>query len=223
LATGADAAVVAVALAGFAVAALAAFGTAVALAVLAAVGFAVAVFAVPAGFAAVGAALFELDAAAALAVFAPASAPDRPPTVVFAAEDALALLVAPFVPVFVAGDAAAFDAAFRAAAARSAMASPRCKTGARRGAAHSRGWQEYGLYAPPTNVPHILDRNRPDNPSAGCLPPILREPSGQPSPAADRTQPPFRLITNLCGGNDQEAVAGTQTSVAIRDKSPTVP
>jgi hypothetical protein len=60
-------------------------------------------------------------------------------------EGADALLVVPVVPVFLAGDAAAFEAAFRAAVARSAMASPRCKTGARRGAAHSRGWQGYGL------------------------------------------------------------------------------
>jgi hypothetical protein len=60
-------------------------------------------------------------------------------------EGADALLVVPVVPVFLAGDAAAFDAAFRAAVARSAMASPKCKTGARRGAAHSRGWQGYGL------------------------------------------------------------------------------
>src|SRR5437763_227284 len=38
------------------------------------------------------------------------------------------------------------------------MASPKCKTGARRGAAHSNGWQEYGMYRPATNMPHVLDR-----------------------------------------------------------------
>jgi hypothetical protein len=44
----------------------------------------------------------------------------------------------------------------RAALARVAMASPKCKTGARRNAAHSRGWQEYGTYARPTNMPHDM-------------------------------------------------------------------
>jgi hypothetical protein len=48
------------------------------------------------------------------------------------------------------GAAAVFDVTL----ARSAMASPTCKTGARRGAAHSRGWQEYGTYGRPTNTPH---------------------------------------------------------------------
>lgn len=38
--------------------------------------------------------------------------------------------------------------------APSAMASPDNKTGARQVAAHSRGWQEYGTYGPPTNTPH---------------------------------------------------------------------
>src|SRR6266545_954574 len=60
---------------------------------------------------------------------------------------------APGVPADV---AAAFDAPFRAARTRSAMASPTCKMGARRGAAHSRGWQEYGTYGPATNMPHEL-------------------------------------------------------------------
>jgi hypothetical protein len=107
------------------------------------------------------------DGVALAPVFAP---PDRPPTVARVVEGVDALLVVPFVPVFLAGDAAAFDAAFRAAAARSAMASPRCKTGARRGAAHSRGWQEYGLYPRPTNVPHILDRNPSDHPVSRASP-----------------------------------------------------
>jgi hypothetical protein len=54
----------------------------------------------------------------------------------------------------------AFGAAFRATLVRSAIASPTCKTGARRGAAHSRGWQEYGTYARPTNLPHLVARFR---------------------------------------------------------------
>jgi hypothetical protein len=51
---------------------------------------------------------------------------------------------------------ALLDAPLRAARARSAMASPTCKMGARRGAAHSRGWQEYGKYGPATNMPHEI-------------------------------------------------------------------
>jgi hypothetical protein len=47
-----------------------------------------------------------------------------------------------------------------AALVRSAMASPRCKTGARRAAAHSRGWQEYGMYRQSTIAPHVLGPNR---------------------------------------------------------------
>jgi len=43
-----------------------------------------------------------------------------------------------------AGGVAAFGVPFFATPARSAMASPNNKTGARQVAAHSRGWQEYG-------------------------------------------------------------------------------
>ena len=61
---------------------------------------------------------------------------------------ALVAVVAAFV--------ALLEVPLRAARARSAMASPTCKMGARRGAAHSRGWQEYGTYAPATNMPHEI-------------------------------------------------------------------
>jgi hypothetical protein len=54
-----------------------------------------------------------------------------------------------------------FDAPLRAAGTRSAIASPTCKMGARRGAAHSRGWQEYGTYGPATNMPHEVARFSP--------------------------------------------------------------
>jgi hypothetical protein len=60
------------------------------------------------------------------------------------------------VAVFVA--ATVFDALFRAALIRSAMASPTCKMGARRGAAHSSGPQGYGTYRPATNMPHEFTR-----------------------------------------------------------------
>ena len=59
-----------------------------------------------------------------------------------------------------AGGVAAFGVPFFATPARSAMASPNNKTGARQVAAHSRGWQEYGTYRRPTNTPHDLTRIR---------------------------------------------------------------
>jgi hypothetical protein len=49
---------------------------------------------------------------------------------------------------------------FLATPAPSAMASPNNKTGARQVAAHSSGWQEYGTYGRPTNMPHDLTRIR---------------------------------------------------------------
>jgi hypothetical protein len=52
----------------------------------------------------------------------------------------------------------------RAVVVRAAMASPRCKTGARRNAAHSRGWQEYGSYARPPTVPRNMSGSRPSFP-----------------------------------------------------------
>lgn len=48
------------------------------------------------------------------------------------------------------GDNPESGAAPPAVCVRSAIASPSCKTGARRAAAHSGGWQEYGTYRRPT-------------------------------------------------------------------------
>src|SRR5262249_9798915 len=104
-----------------------------------------------------------------------------------------------------------------------AMASPRCKAGARRGAAHSRGWQGYGTCGPATNMPHEVARITQVQTSKAGLGLLAGSPAGQPPVLADRVQPGLPGAPYPRRGHDEQAVPLAQSGLLVGYEPDAVP